>query len=118
MDEITLSIMSRGVDTATVMQKLLEPFQQKHHVQVHLRLLNWESAWSDLVKVALYNYGPDVSEIGTTWVGNLIAMNGLRPYSRSEISAMGGAARFLALGLAQRHVDWRFRSVGDAVAGG
>jgi multiple sugar transport system substrate-binding protein len=95
MDEITLSIMSRGEDTADYMQTLLEPFQQRHLVKVKLRILQWDTAWAELVKVALYNYGPDVSEIGTTWVGNLVAMNGLRPYQRAEVAACGGSAAFL-----------------------
>jgi multiple sugar transport system substrate-binding protein len=95
MDEITLSIMSRGDDTAEHMQTLLATFEQRHHVKVKLRLLDWTTAWSELVKVALYNFGPDVSEIGTTWVGNLVAMNSLRPYPRTEVAACGGAAAFL-----------------------
>jgi multiple sugar transport system substrate-binding protein len=37
----------------------------------------------------------DVSEIGTTWIGNLIAMNALRPYAAPELSALGGPAAFL-----------------------
>jgi multiple sugar transport system substrate-binding protein len=96
MDEITLSIMFRGEDMATYMQSLLEPFQQRHLVKVKLRILEWDTAWAELVKVALYNYGPDVSEIGTTWVGNLVAMNSLRPYPRAEVAACGGASAFLS----------------------
>jgi multiple sugar transport system substrate-binding protein len=95
MDEITLSVMSRGENTTAYLQSLLEPFQQRHLVKVKLRILEWGTAWAELVKVALYNYGPDVSEIGTTWVGNLVAMNGLRPYERAEISACGGSPAFL-----------------------
>jgi len=43
----------------------------------------------------LYGHGPDVSEIGTTWIGNLIAMNALRPFDLAELYHLGGEKAFL-----------------------
>jgi multiple sugar transport system substrate-binding protein len=95
MQEIEFSMMTRSSATAQDLQPLLDQFAAQHHVQVRLRLLSWESAWAELVKVALYSHGPDVSEIGTTWVGNLIAMNALRPFAASEIAACGGSSAYM-----------------------
>jgi multiple sugar transport system substrate-binding protein len=47
------------------------------------------------MKIALYGHGPDVSELGTTWIGSVASMNSLRSFSGSEIHTLGGAEAFL-----------------------
>lgn len=82
---------------AAGIQPLLDQFEHEHKVHVRLRLLAWDTGWSDLVKVALYGDGPDVSEIGSTWLGDFVAMNALRPFDERSIAALGGAGTFLPL---------------------
>jgi multiple sugar transport system substrate-binding protein len=95
MQELELSMMQHGDDPTRGIRLLLDQFEAEQHIHVRLTLFPWETAWSELVKVALYGHGPDVSEIGTTWVSNLIAMNTLRPFAASELVALGGAEAFL-----------------------
>ncbi len=83
-------------DSPAAIRPLLNQFGAEHGVRVRPRLLTWDTAWSDLVKVALYGDGPDVSEIGSTWLGDLVAMNALRPFAEAEIAALGRAGAFLA----------------------
>lgn len=90
MAEIELSIMSRGPTTADDLRPLLEEFEVKNRTRVRLRIFEWDTAWADLVKVALYQDGPDVSEIGSTWLGSFVAMNALQQFSDREISLVGG----------------------------
>lgn len=90
--ELEFSIMA---NSPAGIQPLLDEFQAKHHIRVRLRLLSWDTAWSDLLKVALYGDGPDVSEIGSTWLGDLVAMNALRAFEEDEINALGRASAFL-----------------------
>lgn len=90
MADLELSVMYRGTETAHDLAPTLDAFERTHGVRVRVRVLQWETGWADLVKVALYGQGPDVSEIGSTWVGNLIAMNGLRPYAATEVEELGG----------------------------
>lgn len=90
--ELELSIQARSAD---LIQSLLDEFEAQHHIRVKLRVSSWDTAWSDLVKVALYSDGPDVSEIGTTWLGDLVAMNALHDFHPDEISLLGKPARFL-----------------------
>ena len=90
--ELEFSIMA---SSPAGIQPLLDEFQAKHHIHVRLRLLSWDTAWSDLLKVALYGDGPDVSEIGSTWLGDLVAMNALRAFEEDEINALGRASAFL-----------------------
>jgi multiple sugar transport system substrate-binding protein len=91
--EIEFSVMT---SSATGIQPLLDQFQAEHHIHVRLRLLSWDTAWSDLIKVALYGDGPDISEIGSTWLGDLVAMNALRAFEEAEINALGKASSFLS----------------------
>ncbi len=87
--EIEFSLMA---DSPANIQPLLDQFEAAHGIRVRLRLMRWDVAWSDLVKVALYGDGPDVSEIGSTWLGDLVAMNALRPFETAELAALGEAA--------------------------
>ena len=57
MEEIELSIMA---GTAAGVQPLLDRFEAEEHIRVRVRLLAWDTAWSDLVKFALYSDGPVV----------------------------------------------------------
>jgi multiple sugar transport system substrate-binding protein len=94
MAELELSIMSRGPTTANDLKPLLEEFEAENHVRVRLRVMQWDSAWADLLKVALYRHGPDISEIGSTWLGSFVGMHALQPFSDEEVEAIGGPAAF------------------------
>jgi multiple sugar transport system substrate-binding protein len=90
--EIELSIMA---DSAANIQPLLDQFEAEHHTHVKLQLLKWDTAWGELVKIALYGAGPDISEVGSTWLGDLAAMNALRPFDETDINALGRSITFL-----------------------
>jgi multiple sugar transport system substrate-binding protein len=92
LPELEFSIQAPA---AEIMQPLLDEFEAKHHIHVKLRLRTWDAAWSELVKVALYNDGPDLSEVGSTWLGDLMAMSALHTFTSAEIAQIGKAARFL-----------------------
>jgi multiple sugar transport system substrate-binding protein len=94
MTDIELSLMS-NVYTADSLEKSLQELTSQTGVKYHSQFLTWGNAWTELVRVALYGHGPDVSEIGTTWVGDLVGMNSLHPFSHAEIEAIGGADIFL-----------------------
>jgi multiple sugar transport system substrate-binding protein len=106
-DELELSIMAGAPGS---LQPLLDEFEARRGIRVRLRLLSWDTAWSDLLKVALYSDGPDVSEIGSTWLGDLVAMNAVRPFSESEVASLGGAGAFLPSALQSARMagglDW------------
>ncbi|RPI32062.1 MAG: extracellular solute-binding protein, partial [Chloroflexota bacterium] len=108
--EIELSIMA---STPEGIQPLLDKFEAEHRIHVRLRLMAWDTAWSALVKSALYNDGPDVSEIGTTWIGDLAGMNALRPLDTNEVAAMGKSTAFFqsAWATATQLGDWRVWSI-------
>ena len=60
--EIELSIIE--TDSA-IIAPILEKFESENRVHVRVTTSPWDTSWGQLVKVALYSDGPDVSEIGT-----------------------------------------------------
>jgi multiple sugar transport system substrate-binding protein len=95
--ELEFSIMAPSAteESAAGIQPLLDQFEAETRIHVKIRLLAWDSAWSTLVRSALYSDGPDVSEIGTTWLGDLVGMNALRPFNTAEVAALGKASAFV-----------------------
>lgn len=57
--------------------------------------MTWDKDWEDLMRIALYRQGPDVSQIAATAVDDFVTMGALRPFRKEEIDAMGGASAFL-----------------------
>lgn len=88
--ELTLN----GIQAERV-QPLLTSFEERHKIRVKLRVFDWESAWPELIKMALYNEGAHISEIGTTWTSNLIRMNSLRKFERAEYQHLGAPEAFV-----------------------
>jgi multiple sugar transport system substrate-binding protein len=96
MTEIEFSVM---VDDASQPQEglraILDEFERQYHVKVHLTIIGWASGWSEIMKFGLYGQGPDVSEIGTTWLGGIAAMNALRPFTLADMRTLGKPEDFL-----------------------
>ncbi len=97
MTELALSIMATmpDPDHKEDLLRLLAQFEAQTRIHVNLRVLTWMEGWTELVKVALYGHGPDVSEIGSTWMSSLVGMNALLPFSEWDISSLGGPNAFL-----------------------
>ncbi len=95
MPELNLSIMNHSDTIEECLKPWLKTFEAQHQVRIKLSVLNWATAWSDMVKMALHGLGPDVSEIGSTWINNFIAMNALEAFEDSEISNLGPLSNFL-----------------------
>lgn len=55
----------------------------------------WGSLFGRLIDIATNKPSADVAETGTSWLGSLVAMNVLRPISRTEVQEMGGRHIFL-----------------------
>lgn len=95
MEEIELSVMIHTPATAATMQALLDEFKAQHGIQVNLTCLDWVTARAELNKAALYHHGPDISEVGSTWVPDLISMDVLSPLIPYEVGDSGNAAEYV-----------------------
>jgi multiple sugar transport system substrate-binding protein len=95
-EEITLSVMQQLVgDVEEFLRPILEAFEAETHIHVNLQVLNWSDGMDRLLQTALHGEGPDVSEIGTTWVSSFVAMNSLQPFLPTDLHIIGIESEFL-----------------------
>jgi len=73
----------------------MEKFESTTRVKVHHQLMEWSKAWSDVLSIALYSRGPDLSQIGTTWLGSLWGMKAIRPFTPVDINNLNAPQVFL-----------------------
>ena len=85
MEEITLSVYSHGIAAEEKLRALLQDFEEKVGIHVRLDTIQFSALrWPRVVEAALYHSGPDVSEVGSSWVGDLVRMDALRSFSKDE----------------------------------
>lgn len=116
METITFSIFEPA-GYRTYIQSLAEKFEQEKHIHVEIEEVEWADGWKRLVDSALYGRGPDVSDIGNTWVIDLANMNVLRPFSDVEIQKiMAGKEYFqpCIAGSKANGATWSIPFIGDA----
>lgn len=92
---IELTVMDHGPVFTEEIRKLVRRFEAVHDFPVQVQVLPWRGAWSEFVRIALYSQGPDVSEIGNTWISEFVSMNALRLFVAAETARVGGASQFL-----------------------
>lgn len=94
MREIEFSVMENAAGDAKHLRTLLDQFEKEQHIHVNLTGIPWSRGWSDISKFGIFGNGPDVSSIGSTWVGSLASMQALRPFTARDINVIGGADAF------------------------
>ena len=100
--EIHLSLIGPNAEKV---RPFLEEFERQEGIHVDLTILGWENAWNHLVKASIYAHDLDVSEIGSTWVGDMVRMDILRPFEEREIAFVGGQSAFISAFWDGGHVD-------------
>ena len=87
MEEITFSVFNHGPAAFENLKTLLQSFERQFEIRVRLDLTQLASLrWPRLLEAALYHSGPDISEVGNSWVGDLVSMDSLRSFSREEVN--------------------------------
>lgn len=92
--ELELSLMGNPAKLTDV-QNLLAGFEQRRSLRVKVNYQGWDSAWSGLVRNSIHGSAPAVSEIGTSWVPDLVGMNALYPLPASVIKAVGNESDYV-----------------------
>jgi multiple sugar transport system substrate-binding protein len=95
MEELDLSLMFHNEQSMATIQSVLDQFESQTRIHVNLNVLNWETGHAQLTRDAIYNTGPDVSEIGSTWLNDLMGMNALHPFSPQELLKIGKPEEFI-----------------------
>src|SRR5437588_6672337 len=65
------------------------------NIQVEGTLVDWSDAFSKITASLTSGVGPDVSQLGTTWVGAFSKTGGLHQFSQPEIDGLGGKSAFV-----------------------
>ena len=95
--ELNLWVMSTTEAQQQDMRELLKPWlATRPELRVNVTVLNWESAWAKITAAAASGQGPDVLELGSTWVAAISSMGALEPLSEAQQKEVGGAAAFLS----------------------
>ena len=89
MVELELTLLSSSPNPSPQVVQVLNEFEEKYRIRVNPRNIHWTQAQSELLNYALLKDPPDVSDLGSTWLGGFIAMTALRPFSLAEIQEMG-----------------------------
>ncbi|HEY2925248.1 extracellular solute-binding protein, partial [Piscinibacter sp.] len=106
--ELNLWVMSTTEAQQQDMRELLKPYLAKQpNLRVNVTVLNWESAWAKITAAAASGQGPDVIELGSTWVAAISSMGALEPVSDAQQKEVGGAGAFFPVmwGTTHRHDD-------------
>jgi multiple sugar transport system substrate-binding protein len=93
--KLVLSTMAHSAETTSSIQADMAEFGKMNGMDITCQEFDYVTGWSDFMRMSIYGGTPDVSEIGTTWVQDFAAMNVLRPFSTSEIRAVGGKETFV-----------------------
>ena len=94
MLEIDFSVMEGNPGASNPLLPILQAFEKQYHIHVNLIGIPWDIGRAEVAKFGIYGQGPDVSSIGTTWIGSLASMQALRPFTPQNVRALGGAEAF------------------------
>ena len=93
--ELNIWVMSSTSQQQQDMRDLLRPYLARNpNLRVNVTVLNWESAWSKITAAAASGQGPDLLELGTTWVAAISSMGALEPLNTQQQNEAGGAKAF------------------------
>jgi multiple sugar transport system substrate-binding protein len=95
MTQLEFTTVEQFDESHECLMRLLKRFGQENRIAVKSTTFAWETIWHDLLNVALYRKGADISEIGTTWIPSLVGTNALRPFTIADVNSLGGKNAFL-----------------------
>ena len=101
MQQLSISLFNHGGPASTsgqqsiLMRSLLDSFEHQHNIHVDFEITNWRTGWARLVEMTIYGRGPDLSEVGSTWMVDLVRMNALQSFSQAEMRLIGNENDFI-----------------------
>jgi multiple sugar transport system substrate-binding protein len=88
--------MPNGADPTAYFNSEAAAFEAQHpNIQVQGTLVQWGDAFSKITTALTSGVGPDVTQLGTTWVGAFSKTGGLHPLTQGEIDGLGGKSAFV-----------------------
>jgi len=106
-EDVTLTawIMPNSPKPDKDFMELVKPYlDQNPNVKIKVTVLDWGSAWTKITTAATSGEGPDLLQLGTTWVPAIAAMNGIEDLT-SKADQVGGEAAYLPASWATTKID-------------
>ena len=95
--ELSMWVMPVTTNAQRDIPALIAPWLAQHPgVTVRVTVLDWESGWNKITAAAASRRGPDVLELGTTWMPAIAAMGGLERLSAAQLAEVGNGAPYYA----------------------
>jgi multiple sugar transport system substrate-binding protein len=95
--ELTLWVMPVTTNAGHDIPDLLGPWLALHKdVTVKVTVLDWESGWNKITAAAASRRGPDLLELGSTWMPAIAAMGGLERLDAAQLAQVDNGAPFFA----------------------
>jgi len=93
--ELTMWVMPVTTNAQHDVPALLAPWLAQHPgTTVRVTVLDWESGWNKITAAAASRRGPDLLELGTTWMPAIAAMGGLERLSVSQLAEVDNGAPY------------------------
>lgn len=74
---------------------VMKPYLDQHpNVSLEVTVLDWGSAWTKITTAATSGEGPDILQLGTTWVPAIAAMSGIEDVT-DRVDEVGGESGYL-----------------------
>ncbi len=95
--ELTMWVMPVTNNAQHDIPALIAPWLAQHPgTTVRVTVLDWESGWNKITAAAASRRGPDLLELGSTWMPAIAAMGGLEPLSAAQLAEVGNGAPYYA----------------------
>ncbi|MFA5927777.1 MAG: sugar ABC transporter substrate-binding protein [Candidatus Margulisiibacteriota bacterium] len=95
--KVTMWIMPNSQEPEKDLTAVLEPFTKANpNIQVEIVSLDWGSAWQKITAAATSGTGPDIVQLGSTWVGMVSSMEALSDL-KDNVNKVGGKDIFVPL---------------------
>jgi len=92
---INMWIMPNSLEPLRDIQETLKPFEESHpNIKVKVTVLDWGSAWSKITTAATSRDVPDITQLGSTWVGSVSGMGALMNL-KDKTAELGGSSAFV-----------------------
>lgn len=93
--ELSMWVMPVTTNAQHDIPALIAPWVKAHPgVTVRVTVLDWESGWNKITAAAASRRGPDLLELGSTWMPAIAAMGGLEPLSAAQLAEVDNGAPY------------------------
>jgi multiple sugar transport system substrate-binding protein len=93
--ELSMWVMPVTTNAQADIPALIAPWIAAHPgTTVRVTVLDWESGWNKITAAAASRRGPDLLELGTTWMPAIAAMGGLEPLSAAQLAEVDNGAPY------------------------